>query len=151
LANTGTGDNTIIGNPPTPFLLNSIAWRANDAANVVGGFDRIGGQFVPRVWTPEIGWTFLDDFLHAQGTWMEGAGAGTIQSMSADGRTWAVLGLVPNGIAPLIIEDPEGDRLPQRPLAVPSRQRTWTSPSRAGWDEHLAHGDTLGLCQSGGD
>jgi len=150
LASTGTLDNTIIGNPPTDFLLNSIAFRANDAATVVGGFDRVDLNFVPRIWTREIGWSLLDDFLHAQGTWMEGYGAGPIQSMSADGRTWAVVGLVPGGFDPLIIEIPKAVVCHKAPGSTqPPKNLDVTFPE--GLAEHLAHGDTLGICPFGGD
>ena len=150
LASTGILDHTIIGNPPTPFLLNSIAWRANDAGNVVGGFDRVDANFVPRVWTPEIGWSLLQDFLRAQGVWMEGYGAGPIQSMSADGRTWAVVGLVPGGIAPLIIEIPKAIVCHKAPGSTGApKNLDVTFPE--GLADHLAHGDTLGICQNGGE
>jgi hypothetical protein len=150
LASTGSLDNTIIGKPPTPFLLNSIAWRANDAANVVAGFDRVDANFVPRVWTPEIGWTLVQDFLRAQGTWMEGYGAGPIQSMSADGRTWAVLGLVPGGFSPLIIEVPKAIVCHKAPGSTGApKNLDVTFPD--GLEDHLAHGDTFGICQSGGE
>jgi len=150
LANTGTGNNRIIANPQTPFLLLSSAWRANDAANVVGGFDRVDALFVPRVWTPEIGWTLLQDFLHVQGTWMEGAGHGVIQAMSGDGRIWAVQGLVAGGISPLIIEVPKAivcHKAPGSPQAPKNLDVTFPD----GLEDHLAHGDTFGICQSGGE
>jgi hypothetical protein len=150
LANTGTGDKTIIPSPPTPFLLLSSAFRTNDAATVVGGFDRVDLDFVPRVWTREIGWSLLQDFLRAQGVWMEGYGAGPIQSMSADGRTWAVLGLVPGGYAPLIIEVPKAVVCHKAPGSTGApKNLDVTFPE--GLAEHLAHGDTLGVCQSGGE
>ena len=81
---------------------------------------------------------------------MEGAGFGTIQAMSADGRIWAVVGLAPGGIVPLIIEVPKAIVCHKAPGSTQApKNLDVTFPE--GLAEHLAHGDTLGVCQAGGE
>jgi hypothetical protein len=148
LHNTVSGQNMIIPAPLLPDLLLSSAFRCNDDASVVGGFDRIGLSFATRVWTSALGWTDLDAFLNAQGTWLEGGAHSAVNAMSADGLTWALPGFYPYGESPLIIEIPKAI-VCHKPPGGQTPAQNFDVEFPEGLDEHLAHGDTLGLCQTG--
>ena len=136
--------------PPDGTLL--TAFRSNDAADVIGGFKTVVSQVTPTVWTPSLGWMRLLPFLEAQGTYAPGATWGLIKSMSADGTVWAAYPVGSGGRnIPVIINIPKAivcHRSPGKPNAV-AKNLDVTFPG--GLDEHLAHGDTFGLCPQGGD
>ena len=60
------------------------------------------------------------------------------------------MGLVPGGLAPLIIEVPKAVVCHKAPGSTGApKNLDVTFPE--GLAEHLAHGDTLGICPFGGD
>jgi hypothetical protein len=130
---------------------NGFATTSNDDASVVFGFTQIGSAREAKMWTAELGWFNMTDFLNVQGTNTDGIGltspgAGAI---SGDGRTWAVTAASIAGNIGLHIKTPT--TVMCHPPGPGIRPRTIDVPFPDGTNEHLAHGDTLGLCQHGGE
>jgi len=145
---TGVREYLHISAPQGP---SSTAFRSNEAADVIGGFETVSGQVTPTVWTPSVGWMQLTSFLEAQGSYSPGARWGLIKSMSADGTTWATYQAGSGGFIPTIIYLPKAivcHKSPGNPNAV-AKNLDVTFPG--GLDQHLAHGDTFGTCPQGGD
>jgi len=147
---TADGHNEIIGTTNDPNRINSTAYRTEDAAEVVGGFDRIATGDVTKFWTNEVGWVELEGFLNAQGTYLDGPAIGFIQGMSADGTIWAGSAVTASGTFPYRVEIPKAIVCHKAPGSTQApKNLDVTFPG--GLADHLAHGDTLGLCQSGGE
>jgi hypothetical protein len=125
-----------------------FATSSNDDASVVFGFTQIGSAREAKMWTAQLGWFNITDFLNSQGTNTDGIGltSPAAGAISADGRTWAVTAASLAGNIGLHVKTPTAvvcHRQGMRRLAVDV-----AFPD--GMNEHLAHGDTLGLCPHGG-
>src|SRR5262249_27595395 len=85
---TGNGQLDILGAEP----FRSIAYRGNDAADVVGGFDdsEVGRTF--SIWTPQLAWYDQNLFLNGQGAYIQDVSNLGLLAMSADGTVWAGVG-----------------------------------------------------------
>jgi hypothetical protein len=147
-----TNDQTEIVHVGTePFLTSSSVWRTNDSGNVVAGFDKYSNLFDSKLWTPEVGWVGVQAFLNAQGTYFEGGTIANIQALSGDGRTWAVLGATSYGTTPLLVEIPKAIVCHKSPGGQNTTTHNLDVTFPDGLEDHLAHGDTLGLCEHGGE
>jgi hypothetical protein len=146
-----TAENQTIGVFDSPFRIGSTAWRTDDTGNVIGGFDRDDRNVFSRIWTPQVGWADLETFLNAQGTFLDGPAIGIITAMSGDGTVWIGDGQISSGHVPYRVTIPKAivcHKSPSNPTATPKNLDV-TFPG--GLADHLAHGDTLGLCQNGSD
>lgn len=146
-----TGEREIIGpatNTTTPF-----AFRANDAADVIGGFvnDFNLGGVVPTIWTPQLGWTNLTQFLESQGLYAQGVLWANIKSISADGTIWATYQVTPGGFRPTLVHIPKAIVCHKSPGNPHGKEKNLDVAFPGGLADHLAHGDTVGLCQNGGE
>jgi len=130
---------------------NSIAYRANDAANVISGFDRIGGSSEAKFWTPQLGWVNLTDFLNSQGLYAQGSIFGWSTALSADGRIWGGTLATIQGVLPTRIEIPKAIVCHKAPGSPNAKAKNLDVSFPDGFEDHLAHGDTVGICQIGGE
>jgi len=105
----------------------------------------------PFIWTREMGTFNLDDFVRGQGTAMEQwASLWEPESVSNDGRTisgWGYGFLGPAGWVlridtAFVCHNPAGAAKGQKP----SSGETLNVEFPGKFDEHLAHGDTVGRC-----
>jgi hypothetical protein len=128
-----------------------FATTSNDDASVVFGFTQTGGLREAKMWTAQLGWFNMTDFLNVQGTNTDGIGlfSPSAGAISADGRTWATAAASIGGNIGLHIKTPttvlchwQGEATGRHALAV-------SFPD--GLEAHMAHGDTLGPCQHGGE
>jgi hypothetical protein len=97
-----------------------------------------------------VGFDF-NTFLNAQGTYTEGIALGNATAGSADGRTIAGFAASLFGNVGWIMNTPKSV-LCHRPPDHPGQKTKTidvTFPDSLG--DHLAHGDTFGMCQHGGD
>lgn len=147
---TSTGQIAYLsGNPPEG--LTSAVYTLSAGGGVITGWSQTTPPApavrTPMIWTPELGWTNLNLFLNAQGTYTEGVGIGNATATSADGRVLAGAAASQFGTVGWILETPKAVVCHQ------VRHFTWKSIDVSFPDElgaHLIHGDTLGLCQHGG-
>jgi hypothetical protein len=93
----------------------------------------------------------LLQFLNAQGTYLQDLFLGNATGVSADGRVWGGYVTSINGTLPARYDVPKAvvcHKSPGNPNGTPQNLDV-TFPG--GLDEHMAHGDTLGICQIGGN
>ena len=129
----------------------SFAFRTNDAGTVVSGFDRMGSDTQARLWTPELGWVDLTSFLNAQGAYAQGTVAGWSTALSADGKIWAGTVVSSEGMLATRIEIPKVIVCHKSPGGSNPATHNLDVSFPDGLGDHLAHGDTVGLCQHGGE
>ena len=147
---TTTGNSDIIYTSTDPTILKTIAWRSDDSGNIVGGFNQDnGGNFSAKIWTPQIGWSNLVDFLNAQGSYLQGTFPGSIQAMSADGRVWVGVSGTSAGTVPFRVDIPKAIVCHKSPGSPNAKAKNLDVSFPDGLADHLAHGDTIGLCQDG--
>jgi hypothetical protein len=147
---TGTQTMEVLSINNGPNDRNGGAGALSDDGNVIAGWNQLVSGRVPTIWTPALGWHDLNAFLNSQGTYAEGVGLLNGSMMSADGRTIAGAAQTLFGNAGWILSTPKSV-LCHRPPDHPG-QKTFTIDVSfpEGLADHLAHGDTLGLCQHGG-
>lgn len=141
-----TGESESLHGNPAGY---SAAFRGSDDGSVVLGFDQTFGQVVATVWTRQLGWYNLQQFLNAQGTYLQDVIPGNVGAVSTDGRVWGGYVRSINGLLPARFDVPKAivcHKSPGNPNATPQNVDV-TFPG--GLDQHLAHGDTFGLCQIG--
>jgi uncharacterized membrane protein len=134
------------------FMQTAFANAVSDDGKIVAG---LGGSnsFFPGdvsgrrafLWTEELGFVDFEDFLKAQGTSFEGWILNTAVSMSSDGLTHLGSAFSPRGGAGWIIKLDKVNLCHATPGSV-SKTRTINVPFRGGMNEHLGHGDTIGVC-----
>jgi hypothetical protein len=103
------------------------------------------------LWTPSTGSVDFQQFLEAQGTWAPGwivAGASTV---SGDGHSIAGGAYSPYSIQGYVVQMPKTVVCHHTPATRdnPARKNTIDVDFPEGLSDHLAHGDTIGLCGSG--
>jgi hypothetical protein len=100
----------------------------------------------PFLWTSQLGMIDLEQFLIGQGTFFEGFFLNTAVSMSGDGRTWAGVGFGLRGATGYVIKL-DKINVCHAPPGNPNKAGTINIPFGAdAMNDHLAHGDTLGVC-----
>ena len=130
----------------------AVALSASDDGKVVGG---LGGSFSlfpgdasgnrAFLWTPELGSVDFENFLQAQGTFFEGWILWSTASISADGTTHIGTAAGPRGAAGWIIRLDKVN-ICHAPPGNPKNAHTINVPFRVDMDDHLKHGDTIGVC-----
>ncbi|HXI02645.1 MAG TPA: hypothetical protein VNI57_05660 [Candidatus Saccharimonadales bacterium] len=121
---------------------------------IVGGanpLDPWGGGQRSAMWTPATGLVDFQEFLAVQGTWAPGWALAGISSVSGDGHTIAGGAYSPYSIQGYVVQIPKvvichttrGTR------NRPGRKNTIDVTFPDGLADHLAHGDTIGLCGNG--
>ncbi len=128
----------------------------SDDGQIVGGWSDMpnpsgfGTYRVPTIYTPALGWFDLNAFLNAQGTYAQDITIANPMAMSADGRTivgWAgsIFGNV--GWA---LQMPKAVMCHVQPGHLAAGPHTIDVSFPDGLTDHLAHGDTIGMCEHGG-
>jgi hypothetical protein len=144
-----TGQKEIVHVQPDPSILQSVLYRSNDSASVITGFDKNSdGQNFPAVWTQQLGWSDLTGFLNAQGAYLQDTLADIVTAMSADGTVWTGVSHTISGNVPYIVQIPKVIVCHKSNPNATAKNLDVSFP--AGLADHLAHGDTVGLCQTGG-
>ena len=131
----------------------AAALAASDNGKVVGG---LGGSFSmfpgdvrghrAFMWTPELGSVDFENFLQSQGTFFEGWILWSTASIDADGTTHIGTGAGPRGAAGWKI-DLDKVNICHAPPGNPRNTQTISVPFVDIMADHLAHGDTIGVCQ----
>ena len=102
---------------------------------------------------PQIGWSDMVQFLEAQGLWVgvsiQDRIISIVQSMSADGTVWVGQMKDGSGTHPYRIEIPKAIVCHKSPGNPNGKVKDLAVSFPGGLTDHLAHGDTLGLCQTG--
>ena len=131
---------------------NAIALAASDDGKVVGGLGGSFSQFPGDpsgnrafLWTPELGSVDFEKFLQAQGTFFEGWILWSTASISADGTTHIGTAAGPRGAAGWMIKLDKVN-ICHAPPGNPKNAHTISVPFIDTMDEHLKHGDTIGVC-----
>lgn len=130
----------------------AAALAASDNGKVVGG---LGGSFSlfpgdasgnrAFLWTPMLGSVDFENFLKSQGTFFEGWILFSTNSISAGGTTHVGTGFGPRGLAGWVIKLDKVN-VCHAPPGNPNNAHTISVPFIDDMDEHLAHGDTIGVC-----
>jgi hypothetical protein len=124
----------------------------SDDGQVIAGFGGNTAQFPNDVsgaraflWTSTLGFVDFENFLKAQGTWFEGWILNSVNSMTSDGTTFVGGGYGPHGLAGWTIKLDKVN-ICHAPPGNPENTHTITVPFRGDMDDHLKHGDTIGVC-----
>lgn len=146
--------NEILFTPTDPNVLLAAAQCTDNAQDVISGYEKDGsGGNSARIWTPQLGWGDLVQFLEAQGLWVgvpvQDQLVGVVQSMSADGTVWVGQVRRAGGVFPYRIEIPKAIVCHKSPGNPNAKVKDLGVTFPGGLADHLAHGDTLGLCSNG--
>jgi hypothetical protein len=124
----------------------------SDDGQVIAGFGGNTAQFPSDVsgaraflWTSSLGFVDFENFLKAQGTWFEGWILNSVNSMTSDGTTFVGGGYGPHGLAAWTIKLDKVN-ICHAPPGNPKNAHTINVPFRGDMDDHLKHGDTIGVC-----
>lgn len=146
-----TGERQIIHEAARPDGT-SQALYSDDSGNVVSGFDRFGNisGTEARIWTPQLGWLDMSQFMNAQGVYQQDTASGWVKSFSADGRIWAGMSATSQGTVPWRVEIPTAIVCHKAPKGPNTTAYNLAVPFPDDLGNHLDHGDTFGLCPNGG-
>jgi hypothetical protein len=147
---TGTGTMEVLSVNNGPNDRNGGAYVMSEDGNIIQGWNQLFAGRQPTIWTPALGWYDLNIFLNSQGTYTEGIGLLNGTASSADGRRVAGGAQSLFGNVGWVMDTPKSV-LCHRPPDNPG-QKTFTIDVEfpEGLGDHLAHGDTFGMCQHGG-
>ncbi len=147
---TGTHEMQVLSINNGPNDRQGGAYAMSEDGSIVHGWNQLTSGRQATLWTAALGWYDFLTFLNAQGTYVEGIGILNATASSADGHR------VAGGAASLFgnvgwIMDTPKSVLCHRPPDHPG-QKTFTIDVSFpdGLADHLAHGDTFGMCQHGG-
>ena len=142
--------------PNIPGASRGAANCISDDNRIVGGWSDVptnppfpGTTRIPTIFTTELGWSNLNTFMNAQGTFAQDIAIANPMAMSADGKIiigWANSTFGQVGWAMKI---PKAVVCHGQPDDFRATARTIDVSFPDGLGEHLAHGDTLGLCPEG--
>jgi len=124
----------------------TVAYSVSDDGKVITGSSRLlnAGIDDAAIYTPKMGWMLLADFLQSQGVLEASRWQMLGATISGDGRTLAGTGW------PLAADYYQGFRIDLDQVYVCHDKGKQAKTMRVGFpdemDEHLAKGDTLGLC-----
>ncbi len=127
----------------------SSAGAISDDGRVIGGWTDTILSRIPTIWTPELGWSNFNTFMNAQGLYAQDMAIFNSTAISADGRTITGFANSVFGQVGWVLKSPKAV-LCHAPLDNPTNTHTIDVTFPGGLADHLAHGDTLGLCQDGG-
>ena len=123
----------------------------SDDGNVVVGIALPFDFFMPRrpfIWTPLTGNMDLQEFMEAQGTWAPDWSLSSVSAISGDGRTLGGWGFSAFAAEGFVLQMPKVILCHSTPGNLSSKKSIdVTFPD--GFGDHLAHGDTIGLCGNG--
>ena len=88
--------------------------------------------------------------MNSQGTYAQYLVIQNPTALSADGLTWTGWGASIAGNVSWLLKTPKAV-VCHAPGNDPNKARTIDVSFPDGLNDHLAHGDTVGLCQSGGE
>ena len=128
----------------------SGAGAISDDGSVIGGWTDTFAFRIPAIWTPELGWSNFNMFMNAQGLYAQDMAIFNSTAISADGRTITGFANTVFGQVGWVLKTPKAV-VCHAPPDNPSNTHTQDVTFPGGLADHLAHGDTLGLCQDGGD
>lgn len=100
------------------------------------------------IWTPYTGALDLQEFLASQGTFAPGWQLTSAPAVSDDGQTIGGVGFSPLGQQGFLVRI-ETAIVCHTPAKKPSVHRSTAVAFPKAFGEHLAHGDTMGLCGNG--
>jgi uncharacterized membrane protein len=119
-----------------------IATDVSDSGNIVVGFSGTSNRMA-FMWMPETGIFSLDGFLRSQGVALGNFGLFTATAISSDGSRITGWGTGPDNYYPWVV-DLSKVVVTHAPPGNPSKARSIVV-SFGSLQEHLAHGDTMGL------
>ena len=93
-----------------------------------------------------LGSVDFENFLKSQGTFFEGWILFSTNSISSEGTTHVGTGFGPRGLAGWMIKLDKVN-VCHAPPGNPNNAHTISVPFINDMDDHLAHGDTIGVCQ----
>ena len=133
---------------------NSNALDVSDDAKVVVGMASPGLPWDPPrplLWTEATGSIDFQEFLAAQGTWAPGWYVVSVSAVSGDGHTFAGGAYSPYSQQGYVVEMPKAVVCHNTPATkkAAARKNTVDVLFPAGLADHLAHGDTIGICGNG--
>jgi uncharacterized membrane protein len=130
----------------------AVALSASDNGKIIGGLGGSFSQFPGDasgnrafMWTEELGSVDFENFLKSQGTFFEGWILFSTSSISADGTEFVGSGFGPRGGAGWLIRMDKVN-VCHAPPGNPANARTISVPFVNTMNEHLKHGDTVGVC-----
>jgi len=153
-----TGDDTawrysasegVVMFPNMPDAWQGAANSISDDGRVVAGFSEIFSR-VPALWTAELGWFGLVPFMNAQGTYAQDMVIANPTGMTGDGDAIIGWGNTVFGQVGWVLKTPKAVMC-HVSGGHGGATKTIDVSFPGGLNDHLAHGDTLGLCQHGGE
>jgi uncharacterized membrane protein len=127
----------------------SGAGALSDDGSVIGGWTDTVFTRIPAIWTQELGWSNFNTFMNAQGLYVQDVSILNSTAMSADGRTITGFATSVFGQIGWVLQSPKAV-ICHAPPNNPTNTHSIDVSFPGGLANHLAHGDTLGLCQNGG-
>jgi uncharacterized membrane protein len=127
------------------------AYRIDGMGTVITGWNDKPDGRVATIWTDSLKWTPFKQFLNVQGTFYEGTEVMNANAISADGHRILGYSATPYGSMSWIMDIPKAVLCHRPPNGPITQTHTIDVTFPGGLDEHLAHGDTLGVCQHGGE
>ena len=127
------------------------AQDVSDDGSVIVGTAFPFDFFLPRrsvLWTEATGFIDFKEFLEAQGTFATDWSLAGVNTVSGDGKTFAGFGASVYDIQGFVVQSPKVVLCHANP-AHPENKRTIDVNFPESLGDHLAHGDTIGLCGNG--
>jgi hypothetical protein len=125
--------------------------KTSDAGTVISGFSRLGSTTTPKIWTSGIGWSDFTQFLNSQGIYAPEMTFFWANGISSTGTVLAGSSATSQGTVTWRIEIPKAIVCHKSPGGNSQTTHNLDVTFPVGLDDHLAHGDTLGLCEHGGE
>jgi probable HAF family extracellular repeat protein len=148
--NPNTGLAESLGGYLPEYGLTTHAFDLSDDGGVLVGradpFDF--GYSVPVIWTAPTGWLDFQGFLAAQGTFAQDWVGVSPITTSGNGQTIGGFGFSPFSRQGFVVSMPK-IVICHAPVGNPANKHTQDVVWPDGLANHLAHGDTIGLCGNG--
>ncbi|MGH9870418.1 MAG: hypothetical protein ACREAA_19970 [Candidatus Polarisedimenticolia bacterium] len=146
---TGVMEILSVNNGPTDRQGSAAA--LSEDGEVITGWNMTTSTRIPTIWTSALGWFDFNLFLKSQGTSTEGIGISNALAVSADGRRIAGGAASLFGNLGWILDTPKSVLCHRPPDHPGGKTITIDVTFPQGVPDHLAHGDTFGMCQHGGE
>ena len=122
----------------------------SDDGSVITGWTQLQNGRQATLWADGLGWAVFKDFLNVQGTYYEGTEVLNATDITADGHRLVGNSATLFGTQGWIIDMPKVVMCHRAPHTS-GEPHTIDIGFPDGIGDHLAHGDTIGLCQHGGE